>query len=303
MDKVILGRTGLKVSVAGLGCGGFSRLGLGTGKDFDNAVNVVRCALENGINFIDTAEVYGTETAVGEGIRGYDRSQIVLSTKFAYNRTDNNDLRPAEEFEVALDASLKALGTDYVDVYHLHGVSSSQYQRAIERYYPLMIKAREKGKIRNLGITEAFSTDTSHKTLNMAMSDDLFDVVMVGYNILNPSAAKALLPTYIRRNVGTLCMFAVRNAFSNPERLRELLEPIGKENLDWLIEDGYASSMTEAAYRFCRHTKGIHVILTGTGSTAHLLENIKSINMEPLDKKAVERLHTIFSDVNSVSGQ
>jgi aryl-alcohol dehydrogenase-like predicted oxidoreductase len=303
MDKVVLGRTGLKVSAAGLGCGGFSRLGLGTGKDFNNAVNVVRSALENGINFIDTAEAYGTETAVGEGIKGYGRSRLVISTKFAYSRGSDNGLRPAEDFDSALDASLKALNTDYIDIYHLHGVSPAHCKGAVDRYYPLMLKAKEKGKIRHFGITEGFSTDTSHKTLNMTVPDDLFDVMMIGYNILNQSALKSILPACIRQDVGTLCMFAVRNAFSNPKRLRELLEPIGQENLDWLIEDGCASSMTEAAYRFCRHTKGIHVVLTGTGNTEHLLENIKSINMEPLDKKAVERLSSIFGDVDSVSGQ
>ena len=301
MDKVILGRTNFEVSVAGLGCGGFSRLGLGTGKDFNNAVAVVKCALDNGINFIDTAEVYGTESAVGEGIKGYDRSKIIISTKFAYSR--EGELRTVKEIEDTLDASLKALGTDYIDIYHIHGVRPDYYKQAVERFYPLMQKAKENGKIRYLGITEQFANDTSHRTLSMAAPEDLFDVVMVGYNILNPSAAKELLPKYISQNVGTLCMFAVRNAFSNPERLRELLAPIGIDNINWLVSEGYASSMPEAAYRFCRHTAGIHVILTGTGNTNHLLENIKSINQGPLDTKALERLHSIFSEVDSISGQ
>jgi len=302
MDKVILGRTNLEVSVAGLGCGGFSRLGLGTGKDHSNAVSVVKTALQNDIDFIDTAEAYKTESAVGEGIKGFDRSKLVISTKFAYSRDFDGELRSAKEFVESLDASLKALQTDYIDIYHLHAVRAKNYKQALEMYYPEMEKARDKGKIRFLGITELFHEDTTHEMLNMS-AKDLFDVVMIGYNILNPSAAKELMPAYVKHNIGTLCMFAVRNAFSRPERLEELLEPYGIKDLNWLVDEGYASSMTEAAYRFCRYVQGMHVILTGTGNTQHLLENVKSINKPALDGVAVERLMGIFADADGVSGQ
>jgi L-galactose dehydrogenase len=73
MDYVNLGRTGLKVSVAGLGCGGFSRLGLGTGKSRAEAVALVRQALDMGVNLLDTAAVYGTEAVVGEAIKSVPR--------------------------------------------------------------------------------------------------------------------------------------------------------------------------------------------------------------------------------------
>jgi L-galactose dehydrogenase len=69
MEYVTLGRTGLRVSVAGLGCGGFSRLGLGTGKSEEEAVALVRHALDLGVNLLDTAAVYGTEGVVGQAIK------------------------------------------------------------------------------------------------------------------------------------------------------------------------------------------------------------------------------------------
>ena len=81
MDYVTLGRTGLKASVMGLGAGGPSRIGKGTGKATEESVAVVRHALDNGINIIDTAEFYRTEKIVGEAIKGYDRESIILSTK------------------------------------------------------------------------------------------------------------------------------------------------------------------------------------------------------------------------------
>ena len=81
MEYVTLGRTGLRVSVAGLGCGGFSRLGLGTGKSKAEAVALVRQALDMGVNLLDTAAVYGTEAVVGEAIKSVPRDSVVIATK------------------------------------------------------------------------------------------------------------------------------------------------------------------------------------------------------------------------------
>src|ERR1700759_281100 len=81
MEYTTLGRTGLKVSVAGLGCGGFSRLGLGTGKSADHAGGIVRMALDLGVNLIDTAAVYGTEDVVGAALQGVCRDSVVVCTK------------------------------------------------------------------------------------------------------------------------------------------------------------------------------------------------------------------------------
>jgi aryl-alcohol dehydrogenase-like predicted oxidoreductase len=69
MEYTTLGKTGLRVSVAGLGCGGFSRLGLSVGKTEDEAVLLVRQAVDMGVNFIDTAPIYGTEVIVGRALK------------------------------------------------------------------------------------------------------------------------------------------------------------------------------------------------------------------------------------------
>jgi len=80
MEYVTLGRTGLSVSVAGLGCGGFSRLGLGTGNITAEAVALVRQALDLGVNLLDTAAMYGTEAVVGEAIKSIPRESVVVAT-------------------------------------------------------------------------------------------------------------------------------------------------------------------------------------------------------------------------------
>src|SRR5262245_44802435 len=88
MEYVTLGRTGLRVSVAGLGCGGFSRLGLGTGKSQDDAVRIVRQAMDLGVNLLDTAAAYGTEAIVGEAVGSVPRDSVVIATKAWIPRTE-----------------------------------------------------------------------------------------------------------------------------------------------------------------------------------------------------------------------
>src|SRR4051812_29906522 len=121
MDYTTLGRTGLKVSVVGLGCGGPSRLGLRNNIASEaSAVALVRQGIDLGINFIDTAQNYGTEPIVGRAIAGLRRDGLIISTKKTLPSA--NHANPQKEIEAGCDESLQRLGTDYIDVYHLHGL-------------------------------------------------------------------------------------------------------------------------------------------------------------------------------------
>jgi L-galactose dehydrogenase len=294
--------------VAALGCGGHSRLGLET-KGLEHAAGIVRAAYNGGVNFFDTATLYGTEEAVGKGLEGIRRDSYILSTKFPCSGTTERD------FARTLEESLRKLKTDYIDIYHLHGVKPQDYSRIRDTFVPLMLKAKQDGRIRFPGITEHFGTDTSHEMLKAALPEDIFDVVMIGYNLLNPSAAKSVLPLTREKNVGVMCMFAVRSALSNPRQLETdirkildcgqadpaIVEPRGA--LDFLIRGGAAPSIMDAAYRFCRHTPGIDVVLTGTGSPGHLKENLASIQGPKLPDEILARLEAMFGGVDCVSGQ
>src|SRR5471030_1194615 len=123
MEYRSLGKTGLNVSVAGLGCGGNSRLGLGRGASVDDCVAVVRTAVDLGVNFLDTAEAYGTEEIVGAAVRHYDRDKLVISTKAIFRAADG-----AETVKLRVDAALTRLGLDYVDIFHFHAVDPAAYQ-------------------------------------------------------------------------------------------------------------------------------------------------------------------------------
>jgi aryl-alcohol dehydrogenase-like predicted oxidoreductase len=311
MEYVTLGRTGLRVSVLGLGGGGHSRLGKQTGASEDQSVAIVRRALEQGVNFVDTAEAYGTEALVGAGLRGAARHDVVLSTKKSLRAGER--LINAAELAAGLEASLARLQTDYVDVYHLHGVRADQYDHAVGELVPALLKLREQGKIRFLGITEAFGSDTGHEMLARAVGDDCWDVMMVGFNLLNQSARERVLAATRRRDIGVLCMFAVRDALSRPEKLRETIGTLVQQGL--VDADGLdpqdplafvreaAGSLPDAAYRFCRAEPGIHVVLSGTGNLEHLEQNIASILRPPLPADLRQRLVDMFARVDSVSGQ
>ena len=313
MEYVTLGRTGLRGSVLGLGGGGHSRLGQRAGATTAESVAIVKSALALGINFIDTAEAYGTEEFVGAALSGVHRKDIILSTKKS-TTTDGRQITPAE-LARGLDDSLTRLQTDYVDIYHLHGVRAEQYDYAVTELVPAMLKLRDQGKIRFLGITEAFGSDTGHLMLSRAVQDEYWDVMMVGYNILNQSVRERVLAETMRRDIGILCMFAVRDALSRPEKLRqtiaELVEQglIDRDLLDPQNPLGFVTaaanvgSLPEAAYRFCRAEPGIHVVLSGTGNLEHLQENVAAILKPPLAPEVRRRLIDIFARVDTVSGQ
>jgi aryl-alcohol dehydrogenase-like predicted oxidoreductase len=311
MQTVRLGRTGVTVSVAGLGCGGASRLGMAYGKDVEHAAGVVRRALDLGVTFIDTAQAYGTEEAVGKGVAGR-REEVFISSKVSPGWGE--ELLTPQNLVKALDGSLRRLGTDRIDLYHLHGVRLAQYGYCIESLLPELERQQAAGKIRFLGITEQFGRDTRHEMLERALPDSPFDVVMVGFSLLNPSARRTVFPLTREREVGTLIMFAVRRALSHPEALKEMVAGLvaegavdpGKVNagdpLDFVRESAGVASITEAAYRFCRHEPGADVVLTGTGDPAHLEENLRAIQGPPLAPALQARLADIFGAVDSVSG-
>lgn len=312
MEYRTFGRTGLRVSVVGLGAGGPSRLGMRAGRSEDESIAVVRRALELGINFFDTAEAYTTEEIVGKGIRGVDRDSIVISTK--KNAYSKGEPVSAREFTEGIEASLRRLGVETIDVFHFHGARLDQYDHICNELAPVLERMQREGKIRHLAASEHFASDFEHGLLQQAIEDDLFDVVMVGFNILNQTARRNVLPKTREKGIATECMFAVRRAFSNPARLREILVELRRtgevdadaldlfEPLEWVLDESDAKTLPEAAYRFCRHEPGLDVILTGTGDITHLEENVASLLRPPLPTKVTERLKQIFGRVHSVNG-
>jgi aryl-alcohol dehydrogenase-like predicted oxidoreductase len=303
-----LGNTGLTVSVAGLGCGGNSRLGLGRGASFDECVGVARAAIDLGVNFLDTAEAYGTEEIVGASVKAYDRDKLVISTKALFKTEDT-----AETVTQRVEASLKRLGLDHVDIFHFHAVGPAAYEHHRDVLAPALLRLKEQGKVRHVGLTETGPRDPEQAMLARAALEAPWEVIMLAYSLVNQGARTKVFPVTVRRGIGTLLMFVVRNIFSNDAYRRAVFAKLvedglldasllsdGADPLAFLISEGGAESITDAAYRYARHEKGADVILFGTGNRAHVKANIESILRPPLPAPVIERLHRTFGHLTGV---
>src|SRR6476620_4741325 len=158
MKKRKLGKSGLEVSAIGLGCMGMS-FGYGPPKDKQEMISLLREAVERGVTFFDTAEVYGpfaNEELVGEGLAPF-RQQVVIATKFGFKldpkngRTIGVDSRPEHIKEVA-EASLKRLRTDVIDLFYQHRVDP---EVPIEDVAGAVKELIEQGKVKHFGLSEA----------------------------------------------------------------------------------------------------------------------------------------------------
>ena len=307
MEYRPLGKAGLTVSVAGLGCGGNSRLGLGHGASVEDCVAVVRTAVDLGVNFLDTAEAYGTEEIVGAAARSYDRDRLVISTKAIFRAGDDGG-----SVTRRVDAALRRLGLDYVDIFHFHAVDPAAYRHHRDVLAPALVKLKEQGKVRHIGITETGPRDPEQKMLAQAVQEAPWEVMMLAYSLMNQGARRGIFPTTARRGIGTLLMFVVRNIFSNAAYRRDVFAKLVEQGhlepsilsdgdpLSFLVADGAAESITDAAYRYARHEQGADVILFGTGNKDHVKANVESILRPALPAPIIERLHTQFGHLTGV---
>jgi aryl-alcohol dehydrogenase-like predicted oxidoreductase len=158
MQKRKLGKDNLEVSVIGLGCMGLS-FGYGPAVDKKEGISLIRAAVERGVTFFDTAEVYGpytNEELVGEALAPF-RDQVVIATKFGWKLDPNTgkqaglDSRPAHIKEVA-EASLKRLKTDVIDLFYQHRVDPNV---PIEDVAGAVKELIQQGKVKHFGLSEA----------------------------------------------------------------------------------------------------------------------------------------------------
>jgi aryl-alcohol dehydrogenase-like predicted oxidoreductase len=317
MQYTTLGRTGLRVSVAGLGTGGFSRMGLKSGKTEAEAARLVLDAVELGVNFIDTAPPYGTEGVVGLALQSIPRESVVVATKSTVHR--NNEWWTPERMVASLDNSLRLLGTDYVDVFNLHAVDPFMYDYARDTLAPALVEEKRKGKIRHIGLTENPIVDHSNETLKRAVNDSVWDVFMVGFHMMHQVPRANVFPATQQKGIGTLIMFAVRSIFADPPRVAREIKQLADRGLvdlglvdkslatsddplGFLVHDGGAASMIEAAYRFARHEPGVDVTLFGTGDAAHLRSNIAALLKPPLPDADRQKLAALFGHLTAGVG-
>jgi aryl-alcohol dehydrogenase-like predicted oxidoreductase len=197
MDRRKLGTQGLEVSALGLGCMGMSEF-YGT-TDEGEAIATIHRALELGIDFLDTADMYGrgaNEKLVGKAI-GDRRDEVVLATKFGNVRNDDGSREvrgDAEYVRQACDASLQRLGLDHVDLYYQHRVD---FRVPIEETVGAMAELVEAGKVRYLGLSEA-----SPETLRRAHAVHPISALQSEYSLWTRDPEDGPLPTCRELGVG-----------------------------------------------------------------------------------------------------
>ena len=198
MKTCALGRQGLVVSELGLGCMGMSDFY--AGRDDAESMATLERALERGISFFDTADVYGPNTneeLVGRFLRG-KRDRVVLATKFGNVRGANGAWRGVngrpEYVRQSCDASLKRLGVDYIDLYYQHRVDATV---PIEETIGAMADLVREGKVRYLGMSEAAAA-----TIRRAHAVHPISALQTEYSLWTRDVEDAILPTLHELGIG-----------------------------------------------------------------------------------------------------
>jgi aryl-alcohol dehydrogenase-like predicted oxidoreductase len=197
MQKRKLGKSGLEVSVIGLGCMGLS-FGYGPAVGKESGISLIRAAVERGVTFFDTAEAYGpfaNEELVGEALAPF-RDQVVIATKFGFKNGDSTaglDSRPERIRQVA-EASLKRLKTNRIDLFYQHRVDPNV---PIEDVAATVKDLIREGKVKHFGLSEA-----GMQTIRRAHAIQPVTAVQSEYSLWWREPEKEVLPTLEELGIG-----------------------------------------------------------------------------------------------------
>jgi predicted aldo/keto reductase-like oxidoreductase len=251
------GKTGERLSSLGFGC---MRLPMKDAKtvDRDLAIPMLHRAWELGVNYFDTGKNYcaqDSERTLGEALRGMDRTKVFVSTKYAQEKPTAADLR--EKFE----RSLSLLGLDYVDFYHLWGISWSGFQeRLAVKGGPLeeFLRLKDEGLVRHL----SFSFHSDPGDIVKLVDTGFFETMLCQYNLLDrrcePGIAYAAA-----KGLGVMIMGPVGGG-----RLGSHSDVVAR-----LLPEGASRSTPELALRFVMSNPNVTVALSGMSTMGQLEEN------------------------------
>lgn len=326
MNTRTLGDTDLPVSALGLGCMGMSEF-YGT-PDEERAVATLEAALDHGITFFDTADIYGpftNERLVGRVLEPY-RNDIALATKFGIQRNEAGEMlglsgRPSY-VKAACDASLQRLGTDHIDLYYLHRIDP---EVPIEETVGAMGDLVDAGKVRFLGLSEA-----APETLRRASSERPITALQTEYSLWSRFPEEEILPTCRDLDIGfvpysPLGRGFLTGRFQSPEDLPEndwrrhnprFQGENFQKNLhlvDAVKQLAGEKGITPAqlALAWVLHQGDDIVPIPGTTRPEHLTDNVAAASVEMLDRD-LERLDTLapegaaagerYPDMSTVDG-
>ena len=326
METRTYGRTGMRVSVLGFGCGAVGGL-MVRGDPADQQRAVAR-ALDAGVNYFDTAVAYGngeSEKNLGRILQELKPANAIVGTKVRLPSATFG--RIAETIAASLDASLARLRRESVDIFHLHNAVTTNgggeelcVRQVLGDVVPVFERLRQQGKLRFLGLTCVGETAALQEVIDAGA----FDSAQVVYNMLNPSAAEPLSANYPAQDYGHLFdhtgaagtgVIAIRvlagGALSGSADRHPIAspppDPIGSalkydsdiaraRRLMPLVTEGFAASLTEAATRFAVTQSAIGTILVGMATPQQFEDALAAVLKGPLPTAALERLKGLRQD-------
>jgi aryl-alcohol dehydrogenase-like predicted oxidoreductase len=323
MQLRVFGRTGMQLSVLGFGCGAVGGF-MVRGDPGDQERTIAR-AIAAGVNYFDTAVLYGngeSEKNLGRVLQKLKPANVVVGTKVRLPAGEFG--RIADTVRISLEGSLERLRLDRVDILHLHnpvtekgGGSALSVLQVLDDVVPAFERLRQQGKIGFLGMTAVGDTAALHQVIDAGV----FDSAQVVYNMLNPSAACELPPSYPAQDYGRLFdstkaagvgVVGIRvlagGALSGSAERHPIAgpapEPIGSamsyeadidraRRLIPLVEEGFAGSLTEAATRFALSHPAMGTILVGMATSQQFDDALAAAEKGPLPQAALDRLSAL----------
>ena len=319
MEMRAFGRTGMRFSILGFGCGAVGGL-MVRGDPADQERTVAR-ALEAGVNYFDTAVQYGngaSEKNLGRVLKALKPANAFVGTKVRLKPEEFSDIGAA--VTASLEASLARLGLERVDIFHLHNsigdnaAAALTADQVLNEVVPAFDRLRRDGKLRFPGLTAVGDTAALHRVIDAGF----FQSAQVTYNLLNSSAGAPQPANYPAQDYARLFdhttaagtgVVAIRvlagGALSgSPERhpiASPPPEPIGSaksydadlaraRRLMPLVADGFAASLTEAATRFSLSHPGVGTILVGIATPAQFDTALAAVAKGPLPTAALDRV-------------
>jgi hypothetical protein len=274
------GKTGIQVSILGFGAMRLPEMADGT-VDLEKSVPLLRYALDHGVNYIDSAHVYinGTsEVAVGQAIKGYDRSKIYLATKI---HIDDEEAARPEVWQAKLEKSLKHLDTPYIDFLHIHGLRWASYQYASRPGWALDVarNAQAEGLARHV----VFSSHDEADNIIKLIDTGEFAGMLVQYNYLDQHNAPAIAHA-AEKGMGVAIMGPVAGG--------RLVTP-GGTVVD--SEGALELKTPELALRYVWNNPNVSTALSGMNNMQQLEDNLAAAGrVEKLDEAESQAIQALF---------
>lgn len=303
MQYRTLGRTGLRVSALALGT---VELGLDYGIPVpghygrppeDEAVALVHAALDAGINFIDTARSYGTAEAVlGRALKDR-RDRAVIATKVFTHPPEalppTGDALRRHMLD-SLDTSLRALQTDYVDIWQIHNLDQSLIEQ-VDVLSATFDEVRRAGKVRWVG-----ASTYGVEMPEAGIACDLFDMLQVTYSVLDQRLADGLFAQAQTQQVGMVARSILLQGVltERGDYLPDRLEPLRSRSQQFrrlAADSGTGLSAAQLAVAFALAQPGLNAALVGVRTQAELLENLVAVDTQ-LPAELLSTLHTLRLD-------